>query len=146
MSNQVFRVEWEAHIPAIVGHVKVLRTWGAHPKALDEVDWSWLEGKMASPDCVAIGECGLDETAPNMAHQEDAFKRQIEKARQLKKPLMLHLRGRNPSRTSTIYGGVQAVASGLPQPAGGMFLADGFGHELLADAEDDAHRIASLGD
>ena len=38
------------------------------------------------------------------------------------------------------------MASGLPQPAGGMFLADGFGHQLLADAEDDAHRIPSLGD
>ena len=113
VSNQVFRVEWEAHIPAIVGHVKVLRTWGAHPKALDDVDWSWLEGKMASPDCVAIGECGLDETSPNMARQEDAFKRQIEKARQLKKPLVLHLRGRNPSRTSAIYGQALALTSSI---------------------------------
>ena len=113
LSNQVFRAEWEAHIPAVIGHVRVVRTWGAHPKALDDVDWSWLEGKMASPDCVAIGECGLDETAPNMARQEDAFKRQIEKARQLKKPLMLHLRGRNPSRTSAIYGQALALTSSI---------------------------------
>ena len=62
VSNQVFRVEWEAHIPAVIGNARVLWTWGAHPKALDDVDWSWLEGKMASLDCVAIGECGLDET------------------------------------------------------------------------------------
>ena len=38
------------------------------------------------------------------------------------------------------------MASGFPQPAGGMFLADGFGHQLLADAEDDAQRIPGLGD
>ena len=97
----------------VVGHVKVVRTWGVHPKALDDVDWSWLEGKMASPDCVAIGECRLDDTAPNMAHQEDAFKRQIEKARQLKKPLVLHLRGRNPNRMSAIYGQALALTSSI---------------------------------
>ena len=103
----------QAHIPAVVGHLKVVRTWGAHPKAMDDVDWSWLEGKMASSHCVAIGECGLDENAPNMAHQEDAFKHQIEKARQLKKPLVLHLRGRNPSRMSAIYGQALALTSSI---------------------------------
>ena len=113
VSNQVFRVEWEAHIPAVIGNVRVLRTWGAHPKALDDMDWSWLEGKMASLDCVAIGECGLDETAPNMAGQEEAFKRQIQKARQLEKPLILHLRGKKPSRTSAIYGRALAMVSSI---------------------------------
>ena len=75
LSNQVIHAGWEAHIPGVIGGVCVVRMWGAHPKALDNVDWKWLEGRMSSAECVIIGECGLDETGPNMAHQEVAFKR-----------------------------------------------------------------------
>lgn len=113
VSNQVFREEWEADVPPVVGQVRVIRTWGAHPKALDQVDWRWLERKMASLECAAVGECGLDETAPNMARQEAAFKRQIELAHQLKKPLVLHLRGNGESRTSAIYGRALAITTSI---------------------------------
>ena len=113
ISNQVFRAEWEAHIPAVISGVRVVRTWGAHPKALDDVDWKWLEGRMLSAECVAIGECGLDETGPNMACQEVAFKRQVQLAHQFDKTLILHLRGQNSSRTSAIYGWALAITTSI---------------------------------
>ena len=46
---------------------------------------------------------GLDETEPNMTRQEVAFKRLVQLAHQLGKPLVLHLRGQNAIRTSAIY-------------------------------------------
>ena len=51
-----------------------------------------------------------------------------------------------PAQLQRHPGGVQAVASGFPQLAGGMFLADSCGHQLLAHAADDPHRIIGPGD
>ena len=45
--------------------VRVVIRWGVYPKALDNVEWKWLEGRMSAVECVTIGECGLDETGSN---------------------------------------------------------------------------------
>ena len=104
----------------------VVRTWGAHPKALDDVDWKWLEGRMFSAECVAIGERGLDESGQNMAHQEVAFKRQVQLAHQLGKPLVLHLRGQNASRSSAIYGRALAITTNILRKQHPVYLHSGW--------------------
>ena len=47
-----------------------------------------------SPECVAVGECGLDYTRPYPALQRTVFRRQIHLAKRTQKPLVLHLRGK----------------------------------------------------
>ena len=68
---------------------------------------------MSVAECVTIGECGLDETWPNMACQEIAFKCQVQLAHQLGKPLVLHLRRQNASKTSAIYGQALAITTSI---------------------------------
>ena len=68
-----------------------------------------MEEKLAAAECVAVGECGLDETARDMELQEKVFKRQILISHQLKKPLVLHLRGKTPRTTSALYGRALAL-------------------------------------
>ena len=58
---------------------------------------------------VAVGECGLDRTGGDMELQEKVLKRQILLAHQLKKPLVLHLRGKTPRTTSALYGRALAL-------------------------------------
>jgi TatD DNase family protein len=70
---------------------------GRHPnyaRGFDEADLAELRALAAHPRCAAIGETGLDfyrEGAPR-ADQERAFTAQIELARELGKPLVIHTR------------------------------------------------------
>jgi TatD DNase family protein len=70
---------------------------GRHPNAaagFDDADLAELEALVAHPKCVAVGETGLDfyrEGAPR-ADQERAFRAQIELARSVGKPLVIHTR------------------------------------------------------
>jgi TatD DNase family protein len=70
---------------------------GRHPNAatgFDEADLAELEALAAHERCLAIGETGLDyyrDGAPR-ADQERAFRAQIELARRLGKPLVIHTR------------------------------------------------------
>jgi TatD DNase family protein len=69
-------------------------TCGLHPWYLEEVDeshWQHLLNMAAHPRCLGIGECGLDGLHENLKRQEYWFKRQIELAAQLNKPLVLHV-------------------------------------------------------
>ena len=77
---------------------------GLHPKAVDEgiseTDWSELEKLASDKKVVAIGECGLDYFKREGGSVElevkqkqiGIFKRQIELAVKVNKPLMLHIR------------------------------------------------------
>ena len=54
--------------------------------------------KIYSPDCIAIGECGLDlvdyiEPPHSLSRQRKLFEMHIALAKELEKPLVLHLRG-----------------------------------------------------
>jgi TatD DNase family protein len=70
---------------------------GHHPNqatGFDDADLTDLEALAAHPRCVAIGETGLDyyrDYAPR-ADQERAFHAQIELARRVDKPLIIHTR------------------------------------------------------
>jgi TatD DNase family protein len=67
---------------------------GQHPNHADELDEALLRELAAHPKCVAIGETGLDyyrDGAPRAA-QRRAFEMQIELARELGKPLVIHTR------------------------------------------------------
>jgi len=68
---------------------------GVHPHgAGDEIDWNELETFARHPKVVAIGETGLDffrDWAP-VEKQHSAFINQIELAKKLKKPLIIHSR------------------------------------------------------
>ncbi len=71
---------------------------GRHPNAaegFDDEDLVELRALAAHERCAAIGETGLDfyrDSAPPRADQERAFAAQIELARELGKPLVIHTR------------------------------------------------------
>lgn len=74
----------------------IYSTAGVHPhdaKSMTEEE-SWLElaATASAPECVAVGECGLNYTKdfsePHV--QREVFKRQVEMACELRKPLFVH--------------------------------------------------------
>ncbi len=74
---------------------------GVHPYDAEHYDRSYLEKFVTHPKCVAIGECGLDyfrlpetpkEINSEKALQKKIFIDQILWAKELKKPLIVHIR------------------------------------------------------
>jgi TatD DNase family protein len=77
-------------------HETVLATVGLHPHDASRLDdeWAALSELAADDACVAVGECGFDlyyEHSPREA-QAAAFRRQIQLAHALGKPLVIHSR------------------------------------------------------
>ena len=69
---------------------------GIHPWHIDEnrltKDLKTIEEKLALPECLALGECGLDKRIEiPIALQLEVFEHQIVLAEKFKKPLLLHL-------------------------------------------------------
>jgi TatD DNase family protein len=69
---------------------------GIHPWYIDEnrlkQDLKTIEEKLALPECLALGECGLDKRIEiPIALQLEVFEHQIVLAEKFKKPLLLHL-------------------------------------------------------
>lgn len=69
---------------------------GIHPWHIDEnrlkQDLKTIEEKLALPECLALGECGLDKRIEiPIALQLEVFEHQIVLAEKFKKPLLLHL-------------------------------------------------------
>ena len=57
-----------------------------------ESDFQILELKLELPECLALGECGLDKRIDiPMALQTEVFEKQIALAEKYQKPLVLHL-------------------------------------------------------
>ncbi len=74
---------------------------GVHPYDAKNYDRAYLEQFVAHPKCVAIGECGLDyfrlpessdEIETEKALQKEVFLDQVLWAKELKKPLIIHVR------------------------------------------------------
>jgi len=74
---------------------------GVHPYDAENYDRSYLENFVGHPKCVAIGECGLDYyRLPEMPEEIEAEKKlqkkvfidQILWAKELQKPLIVHIR------------------------------------------------------
>ena len=71
---------------------------GSHPTTDEEFDYEFYKKLAASSKVVAIGECGLDYFRDANKKQEEIFRKQIELANEVGKPLMLHIRnGKNVS-------------------------------------------------
>lgn len=76
---------------------RISATVGVHPhdaKHLDDALCDEIRDAGTDPSVVAIGETGLDFHYDHSPHpaQEEAFRRQIAIARELKKPLVIHTR------------------------------------------------------
>lgn len=57
----------------------------------EEAVWNWLESCVTDPNCLAIGECGLDSRSPlDEISQQKLFTRQLLLAQELKKPVIIH--------------------------------------------------------
>lgn len=74
---------------------------GVHPYDLENFDINILEKYVTHPKCIAVGECGLDyfrlpdneeEKLQNIQLQKNIFIAQIEFAKKVKKPLIVHIR------------------------------------------------------
>ena len=70
---------------------------GIHPSdtaELTEGDMDWLQARCSHEKCVAVGEIGLDYywDEPERELQKKWFVRQLELARQVKKPVIIHSR------------------------------------------------------
>lgn len=75
----------------------IYATVGIHPgntAELDEERFQWLKDKARQPKVVAIGEIGLDYywDTPDRPTQKIWFERQMELARELKLPMIIHSR------------------------------------------------------
>jgi TatD DNase family protein len=71
---------------------------GIHPWYIDEdrleVDLKIIEQKLQLPNCLALGECGLDKRIEtSLETQIQVFEKQIELAKKYNKPLILHCVG-----------------------------------------------------
>jgi TatD DNase family protein len=87
---------------------------GRHPNSstgFDDADLAELEALAAHPKCVAIGETGLDYYRDHTPHpdQRRAFEAQIELARAVGKPLVVHTRAAEDDTLATL----RARAEGL---------------------------------
>jgi len=82
---------------------------GVHPYDIESYDEAIMQEYIKHPKCIAVGECGLDyyrlpkdeeEKEKNVALQKEVFISQIEFAKKVKKPLIIHIReASNDSRT-----------------------------------------------
>jgi TatD DNase family protein len=96
-----------AALAAAEAHEEVFAAIGHHPNdatGYDEAITRELRELAAHPRCLAIGETGLDhfrDSAPH-ADQERAFRAQIELARELRKPLVIHTRAADQDTIATL--------------------------------------------
>ena len=88
---------WSHHqlcVPILLGDPPLVhRTYGIHTCITNtQLDWFILNGLFQDRSCLTIGECSLDYTAEDIDKQQ-VFRRQVQMAMLLEKPLVLHLRG-----------------------------------------------------
>lgn len=96
---------------------------GVHPYDCDNFDLKILEEYSTHPKCIAVGECGLDyfrlptneqEKQQIIQAQKDIFIAQINFAKKINKPLILHIRdASNDSRTILIEHNAKEVGGVL---------------------------------
>lgn len=83
----------------------------------EKLDIEELRKLALAPEVVAIGECGLDyfrdKSAETKRHQKEAFLAQIELAKEVGKPLMIHCRSGVPERASPQNGAGRNAFSDL---------------------------------
>src|SRR2546423_9991280 len=96
-----------AALAAAEAFPQVYAAIGRHPNSasgFDDADLAELQALAAHERCVAIGETGLDyyrEYAPH-ADQQRAFEAQVELAREVGKPLIIHTRAADEDTLATL--------------------------------------------
>ena len=107
INNQVFPGDWATpHQPEAFG---VHHTFGVHPRiAAKGFDPEEFERRAWARKFVALGETGLDETAPNLEEQELALFHHARLAKRMRKPLVLHVRSVE-ERSDELYGRTMLV-------------------------------------
>ncbi len=78
-------------------HPELWAAVGIHPndsRAFTDAEWDRLESLARHPRVVAIGETGLDwyRDSATPEHQRESFRRQLDLARRLDKPVVIHCR------------------------------------------------------
>jgi len=107
-------VSCRAALAAAEAFPQVYAAIGRHPNeatGFDDADLAELQALAAHEKCVAIGETGLDfyrDYAPR-ADQERAFTAQIELARQVDKPLVIHTRAADDDTLAVLAERAQGV-------------------------------------
>tara|TARA_B110000046_G_C12993154_1_gene398772 strand:- start:320 stop:1111 length:792 start_codon:yes stop_codon:yes gene_type:complete len=96
---------------------------GVHPYDCDNYNLDILKKHVNHPKCIAVGECGLDyfrlpedeiEKANNIALQKKIFIEQINFAKEVNKPLIVHIReASNDSKTILIEHNAKEVGGVL---------------------------------
>jgi TatD DNase family protein len=113
-----------AALAAADAHAEVFAAIGHHPNnatGYDDGVTEELRELAAHPRCLAIGETGLDDYrdyAPR-ADQERAFRAQIDLARELGKPLVIHTRAAEDDTIATLgahAGGLEVVLHCFSMP------------------------------
>ena len=79
-------------IPASIANIRVLQTWGVHPKAVKYINCPWMEQKLAAFECC----CGWVWTGRDSRRHGAPEGVQILLAHQLKKPLVIYPWGKTP--------------------------------------------------
>ncbi len=98
---------WPLALAAADAFDEVYAALGRHPNmasGFDDAALAQLRDLAAHPKCRAIGETGLDffrDTTPR-ADQERAFHAQIELAREVDKPLVIHTRAADDDTIATL--------------------------------------------
>ena len=88
--GEVFRL-WNLGEPRPVPPDGVFFSAGVHPQDALKYSCADFEPLWDSPNCLAVGECGLDRTADvPLARQVEVFRAQIEEAVRRDKPLVIH--------------------------------------------------------
>ena len=88
--GDVFRL-WNLGEPRPVPPDHVFFSAGIHPQDALKYSCADFEVLWDSPNCLAVGECGLDRTADvSLARQTEVFQAQIEEAAKRNKPLVIH--------------------------------------------------------
>jgi len=120
VDNRVFPGDWQRPVikGVTVSHqtVAIKTTYGVHPrlaKSLRDETWDMVKARICSSDCIAIGECGLDYTEPlhSLPKQRELFGKHVALARELEKPLILHLRGNTRVPFSDVMAEALAILS-----------------------------------
>ena len=96
---------------------------GVHPYDVEKYNQEVLEKYVNHPKCIAVGECGLDyyrlpededKKKANIELQKKVFIKQIEFAKKVKKPLIVHIRdASDDSRTLLIKSNAKEVGGVL---------------------------------
>lgn len=98
---------WRSALRAAESFPQVYAALGRHPnlaQGFDDADLAELRALLAHERCVAVGETGLDyyrDTAPR-ADQQRAFEAQIDLAREVAKPLVIHTRAAEDDTLATL--------------------------------------------